>query len=311
MASIEILSVNISLKKGTPKTPVAGAELDHLGVQGDAHAGAWHRQVSLLGVESFEKMAAVSGKKPNFGDFAENLTTRGFRLYDMHPLDRLVSDNLELEVTQIGKKCHGKECAIFRQSGDCVMPREGVFCRVIRGGLVQPGDRLQYQPKVIRIAIITLSDRAYAGEYDDLSAPLLKQLAEEHFASAGRLCAIQTLILPDDPGRLQEQVREFLSAGADIIFTTGGTGIGARDITTDVIKPMLSKEIPGITEMIRMKYGMQFPEALLSRSVAGVIDRTLIYTLPGSPKAVREYAGEIFRTLQHALLMLAAIDSHE
>ena len=310
MINIEILSVNLSAQKGTIKIPVDNALLDLRGIQGDAHAGSWHRQVSLLGIESIEKMEPAAGRKLNFGEFAENLTTRGYPLHTMRPLDRLISTNLELEVTQIGKKCHGEKCAIFRETGDCAMPREGIFCRVIRGGNIKPGDHLQYQPRIIRVGIITLSDRASSGAYEDRSGPLLKQLIAHHFTASGRKCTVQTVVLPDDPDRLGQMIGTFIRKGIDIIFTTGGTGIGPRDITPDIIRPMLSREIPGIMEMIRVKYGMQFPGALLSRAVAGVIESTLVYTLPGSPKAVREYAGEIFTTLEHAFYMLNTIDSH-
>ncbi len=111
-----------------------------------------------------------------------------------------------------------------------------------------------------------------------------------------RQVAVETVILPDDADKLERQIRKYVQEKTDIIFTTGGTGLGPRDITPDVIRPLLSKEIPGIMEMIRVKYGMQFPNALVSRSIAGLIGETLIYALPGSPKAAREYAEEIFKT---------------
>ena len=95
-----------------------------------------------------------------------------------------------------------------------------------------------------------------------------------------------------------------------MIFTTGGTGIGPRDITPDVVAPMLDRELPGVMEFIRMKHGERLPSALLSRSVAGTIGNMLIYTLPGSVKAVREYTAEILRTLPHSLLMLHGINAH-
>ncbi|HEX7584798.1 MAG TPA: molybdopterin-binding protein, partial [Prolixibacteraceae bacterium] len=100
------------------------------------------------------------------------------------------------------------------------------------------------------------------------------------------------------------------SERADVIFTTGGTGIGPRDYTPDTIRPLLDKEIPGIMELIRVKYGMEKPAALLSRGVAGVSDKTLIYCMPGSVKAVTEYCNEILPTIEHSLYMLEGIDSH-
>lgn len=215
-----------------------------------------------------------------------------------------------MEVTQIGKKCHGEKCAIFRETGDCVMPKEGIFCRVVRGGTLRAGDKFVYQPKVLNVKVITLSDRASQGDYEDKSGPLLKEMTAKFFSEEGRTAEIATHIIPDEPEQLKSLIVKYTEEGADIIFTTGGTGISPRDITPDVIRSLLDKEIPGIMEMIRIKYGMQFPNALLSRSLAGLISKTLIYALPGSPKAVKEYAVEIFKTIEHSLAMLHEIDKH-
>ncbi len=142
--SIKVVSVNISREKGTIKTPVPEIVLNDKGVAGDAHAGDWHRQVSLLAKESVEKWAAKAGRKVNWGEFAENITTEGITLYETNPGDKLIIGDTELEVTQIGKKCHGKGCAIFKEVGNCVMPAEGIFAKVIRYGKVKPGDIIEY-----------------------------------------------------------------------------------------------------------------------------------------------------------------------
>jgi len=310
MEQIRIISVNISEKKGIVKSPVDQIVLNDDGIVGDAHAGQWHRQISLLGTDSIEKMQSATGGEYHFGAFAENITATGYPLYKMRPLDRLIGNEVHLEVTQIGKKCHGERCAIYKQTGDCIMPREGIFCRVIHGGALKAGDILEYKPKTIAIRIITVSDRASKGLYEDKSGPLLGTLVEGFFTEAGRKTAIGYSIVPDEAQELKMMVQKCVHEPADIIFTTGGTGIGPRDISPDVIGPMFDKEIPGIMEMIRVKYGMQFPNALVSRSMAGVIGRSLVFVLPGSPKAVNEYAGEIIRTLEHAILMLHGIDKH-
>jgi len=310
MQEIKVLSVNISEKKGTIKLPVDKISLSNIGVKGDAHSGNWHRQVSLLGRESFEKMESPAGRKLQYGEFAENITTEGFLLYQMKPFDLLISGSMILEVTQIGKKCHGTNCAIYQETGNCVMPKEGIFCRVIQGGELQEGDILEYHPKVIKVHIITLSDRASQGIYEDKSGPLLKKLSEDFFVGNGRQVSVENTIIPDDEEQLKALLKLLISRDTDLIFTTGGTGIGPRDITPDVIKSVLDKEIPGIMEMIRVKYGMQFPNALVSRSIAGVAGKTLIYALPGNPKAVKEYADEIFKTVEHSFRMLHNIDEH-
>jgi molybdopterin adenylyltransferase len=310
MDEIKILSVNTSDKKGTIKKPVEVITIRNTGIEGDAHAGDWHRQISLLGVESIEKMQASSKRQFKYGDFAENITVKGFPLFDMRPFDKLVSGDVVLEITQIGKKCHGEKCAVYKETGDCVMPKEGIFSRVLQGGTLKAGDHFVYHPRIIRVKIITLSDRASKGEYEDQSGPVLEKLTNDYFRKEGRQVSVETEILPDDVDKLERQIRKYVQEKTDIIFTTGGTGLGPRDITPDVIRPLLSKEIPGIMEMIRVKYGMQFPNALVSRSIAGLIGETLIYALPGSPKAAREYAEEIFKTIEHSLRMIHRIDSH-
>ena len=137
----EVVAVSISKNKGERKTPMEMAVLrEGHGIVGDAHAGDWHRQVSLLAEESIEKMRAL-GLDVDSGDFAENITTRGIDLLSLPIGKRLSLGEATIEVTQIGKECHNR-CAIYYQAGDCVMPREGIFARVIHGGKVKPGDQI-------------------------------------------------------------------------------------------------------------------------------------------------------------------------
>ncbi len=301
---IIVKSVNISLEKGTIKVSTPKILLDSNGVKGDAHAGSWHRQVSLLGTESIEKFAAQAKREISYGEFAENITTQGELLYKMNPLDILSNKTISLEITQIGKKCHGDNCAIFRDVGNCVMPKEGIFARVLKGGSMKASDTLEYHPKVFSVAIITLSDRASKGEYKDISGEIIENRINTHFESKNRKVKTNRILIPDEKPQLQKQFTDLVAAKTDIIITTGGTGIGPRDIAPEVINPLLDKEIPGIMDMIRYKYGQQNPAALLSRSVAGLKDKTLVFTLPGSPKAVEEYLSEILNILDHAILMV-------
>jgi MOSC domain-containing protein YiiM len=135
----KVVAVSLSASKGEKKTPVPSAVLlaDH-GLQDDAHAGPGPRQVSLLSSESIGKMRA-KGLSVGPGDFAENITVEGFDLTGSKPGDRIRVGEAVLEITRIGKECHNR-CAIYIQAGDCVMPREGVFARVVRGGRVAAGD---------------------------------------------------------------------------------------------------------------------------------------------------------------------------
>lgn len=139
MASV--VAVCISERKGTQKhaVPEIQLKIDH-GIVGDAHAGNWHRQVSLLAQESVEKMKAVFPDIP-VGAFAENILTEGLTLYTLPVGTRLRVGEVLLEVTQIGKECHA-HCAIRQQVGDCVMPREGIFAIVLEEGTIRPGDTI-------------------------------------------------------------------------------------------------------------------------------------------------------------------------
>lgn len=307
---MRVVSVNISEKKGTIKKPVDFIELNDHGVKGDAHAGKWHRQVSLLGLESVAKFEKEAARKIAFGEFAENITTDGLILYETSPLDRFIIGDVELEVTQIGKKCHGSSCAIFKEVGNCVMPKEGIFARVIKDGTIKAGDEIQYHQKVYRVHVITLSDRAFAGEYEDKSGPRVIELTTQFFTANNNLVEIEHTIIPDDPEALRVLLDRAEDDQVDVVFTTGGTGVGPRDFTPDVVNDMLDKEIPGVMEAIRLKYGMEKPNALLSRGVAGVLGSSLIYTLPGSVKAVNEYLDEIFKTLKHLVYMIHGLDAH-
>ncbi len=141
-----VAALSISERKGTPKTNVPAAWLvPDWGIQGDAHAGNWHRQVSLLAVESIEKMR-IKGLDVGPGAFAENITTQFIDIPHLSIGDRVRIGETELEITQIGKECHSR-CAIFQAAGDCVMPREGVFARVLVGGPIHVGDPVRVIPQ--------------------------------------------------------------------------------------------------------------------------------------------------------------------
>lgn len=165
-------------------------------------------------------------------------------------------------------------------------------------------------PERLEILIITLSDRAFRGEYEDLSGPRIRKLVSDYFKSENMVVSVKQEIIPDETTILRSKLDE-ASTHYNIIFTTGGTGIGPRDITVETVKPLLDKEIPGVMEFIRMKYGSVKPNALLSRGVAGVMGKSLIYTLPGSVRAVEEYMNEILRTIKHLIHMQYGTDTHE
>jgi len=306
----KIVSVNVSAKRGVVKMPVAQIELNEQGIVGDGHSGAWHRQVSLLPVEQIRDFASEIGRDLAAGEFAENITTEGLDFKRIAVMDRLLMGDVELEVSQIGKKCHGDACAIYREVGRCVMPHAGIFCRVIKEGVIKPDMVIQHNETPLDIQVITLSDRASRGEYEDLSGPRVETLLHEFFETKRWHPKISRCCIPDHAETYATTIKKAQKQGIHLIISTGSTGVSPSDIAPDVVQQLADKQIPGIMEHIRIKYGTENPRALLSRSVAAVAGRTLIIALPGSIRAVDEYMAEIVKSLPHLLLTIQGLGWH-
>lgn len=298
-----VLAVCTSAVKGVQKKNVQAAEfiVNH-GIQGDAHAGSWHRQVSLLSADKIEAFRA-RGAEVEYGAFGENLVVQGFDFRALPVGTLLRCGNVLLEMTQIGKECHS-HCAIFHQVGDCIMPREGVFARVLEGGTIRTGDTMELVPRTsprpYQAAVITLSDKGARGEREDLSGPAIVRRLE----AAGYEIA-ETLLLPDGEQPLKTQlIRLCDQRQLDLILTTGGTGFTPRDQTPEVTLSVAGRQVPGISEAIRA-HSMQITKrAMFSRGVSVIRGKTLIVNLPGSPKAVEESMDAFLDTLPHGLDML-------
>ena len=192
----KLIAICISEKKGTQKVPVESAVLrEEHGIEGDAHAGNWHRQVSLLGLEKIEDFRA-KGAPVEFGAFGENLIIEGFDFRNLPVGTRFRIGNALLEMTQIGKECH-THCAIFHLVGDCIMPREGVFAKVLEGGEIHPGDEVTEIPpapdRPFTAAWVTMSDKGAKGARVDESGPLIGQMVTE----AGYE-VVEEVLIPDD-----------------------------------------------------------------------------------------------------------------
>ena len=172
------------------------------------------------------------------------------------------------------------------------------------------GQCLNIERKTFRVKVVTLSDRAYRGIYEDKSGPKVVELVKEHFKNLNKSVEVDSLIIPDNKEDLIDVIIDVRDNKWDVLITTGGTGIGKRDITVETLESFVGKQIPGIMEMIRVKYGKSNPKALLSRGIAGVMNETLVYTLPGGVNAISEYLSEIFQTLDHLFYMLNGIDNH-
>lgn len=303
----EVLAVCISEKKGTEKKEVEKIALKKdWGIEGDAHAGKWHRQVSLL---AFEKIDAFrkKGAEVDFGAFGENIIVAGIDLRNLPVGTVLEIGEAKLRVTQIGKECHS-HCNIYKKMGDCIMPREGIFAEVLKEGCVQKGDIIKIIEKEngpYRVGIITVSDRASKGEYEDKSGPVIKELIE-----AAGMEVVDYIIVPDEKSQIVKKLLHFSDQRqADLVFTTGGTGFSKRDITPEATKQVVEREVPGIGEALRSYSLTITPKAMLSRQTAGIRGNTLIINLPGSPKACKENIEYIMGPLKHGLGILSGRES--
>ncbi len=306
-----ILAVCSSATRGNVKQKVDEIVLRRdWGIEGDAHAGHWHRQVSLLPQEGAEEMEAESpGLKLKPGIFAENVRTRGLDYSTLEVGQRLRLGTAVVQVTQIGKQCH-HPCAIQELTGRCIMPEVGIFVRVVKSGVARAGDEVSVDRELnlIRFSVITASDRAYKAVYRDESGPKVAEII------GSRLDAhlVSKTVLPDDRERLADEMRRLADGElVDLIVTTGGTGLAATDVTPEATRDVIDREIPGMAELIRCKGYEITPAAILSRGIAGVRGRTIILNLSGSPKAVAEQLDIVLPVLPHAVRLVAGLPVHD
>ncbi|MCM8821931.1 MAG: molybdopterin-binding protein [Candidatus Omnitrophica bacterium] len=296
-----VFSINISAKKGTAKFPVKEAIFKKdSGIEGDAHAGRdKNRQVSLLSWESIQKKnfcLKKEDKKLKPGDFAENITTSGIDLSLIKIGDRFNIGNVVLEVSQIGKKCH-LYCEIYKKIGSCIMPGEGIFARVVKGGKAKTGDLIKVEPK-IDAGILTVSDSCYRGSRIDYSGRYLVEACAKNNWNV-----LRYEVVPDEKQLIKDRLLMF-SSELDLVLTTGGTGPGVRDITPEATTEVLEKNIPGIPELIRMKTFESTKFSVLSRAVAGIRGNTLIINIPGGLKGVKECFEILKDIILHAIKMI-------
>ena len=258
----KVRAVCISEKRGTQKKNIESAVfVENWGIEGDAHAGNWHRQISLLSEETIAAFKA-RGAEVTDGAFGEH---------------------------------HG--CEIFQKMGECIMPTNGVFAKVLHGGKISVGDEFHVQ---YRAAVITLSDTASKGEREDASGAAVEEIVRKEGYEV-----VFKKIIPDDGDSLTALLCELSDEDkADLILTTGGTGFSKRDNTPEATMRAVERDTPGISEAMRY-YSLQItPRAMLSRGVSGIRKEALIVNLPGSPKAVRECLEYAIGALTHGIDIL-------
>ncbi len=316
-----IRAVCVSERKGVRKKEIPEVRMtEGYGIEGDAHAGAWHRQVSLLPYESVCEMQSKTSILLDSGIFGENLLTEGISFHDLPVGTRLLitsgkgnagpdqndpsdESGILLELTQKGKECHD-HCAIYHTAGQCIMPVKGLFARVLRGGTVRAGDEIRVIPaeadRPFTACVITLSDRCAAGEREDASGPLCAEILRNE-----GYVVEECIILPDERSRLEKTLWNLCDRREiALIVTTGGTGFSDRDITPEATAAVSEKPAPGIAAAMLMHALSITPKAALSRQTAGIRKHSLIINLPGSPKAVREELPYILPILRHGLGIL-------
>lgn len=303
----KIYALCISDEKGTAKYEKESVRvIEDYGFENDAHAGKWHRQVSLLSRDSVEDFEAKKdGVKIAQGAFGENILVTGMDLAKLPIGTILVAGQVRLEISQIGKECH-HGCDIRKTMGDCIMPREGIFAKVLSGGELTRGDEIQiesYPP--YRLGIITVSDKGYAGKREDESGDEIERIFKDKGFDIGA-----RTIVPDEREDIGEAIKNFADdLGLNLILTTGGTGLSPRDITPEATLDVIDKNVPGIAEAMRI-YSAKFTNrAMLTRAVSGIRGSSLIINLPGSVKAVRENIQAFEDSLDHGLGILKERES--
>lgn len=338
----KIVALCISEARGTVKHAVPQVKLiKDYGIEGDAHAGHWHRQVSLLSAEQVEafnqliacsntqilekaKLATLDAKESDNiaepgetekaiiepaieGTFGENILVSGIDLRQLPVGSTLTAGAVILKLSQIGKECHS-HCQIFHRVGDCIMPREGVFATVEQGGVLTLGMpitvHLPAADAPLRAAVVTLSDKGSRGERVDTAGPS----AAELLAAAGYE-VVEQVLLPDVQAKIERELKRLAdSRQVDLIITTGGTGMAPRDVTPEATLAVATRSVPGIAEAIRAGSLAITKRAMLSRGVSVLRNSTLIVNLPGSKKAVEEALEIVLPVLEHGIRLAKGTD---
>jgi len=299
-------AVCVSNKKGEKKAAKSVVRLvcDH-GIQGDAHAGEGHRQISLLTAEDLDTMREKGRLDLKPGDLAENVVVSGMDLTGLGLGSRLrLGAEAEISITQRGKVCHTR-CAIYLQTGDCIMPRLGLFARVLKNGDVAPGDPVDVLEliarNVLQVVVLTISDRCSRCETVDTAGPAVERMIQQNLRSH----IYKREIVPDEHDTIASRIRHFCDGHSiDLVITAGGTGFSPRDVTPEAVSEVIERPAPGLDEAMRAASFKTTPHAMLSRGVSGIRGSTLILSLPGSELAAVENLAVVLPALGHGLSKL-------
>ncbi|MBN2329226.1 MAG: MOSC domain-containing protein [Candidatus Omnitrophica bacterium] len=298
-----IKNLCISKERGVVKNHVAHAEfLAGLGVKNDAHAGPHHRQVSLLSeddIEAFRRKCPVDLQP---GAFGENVIISDMDFSDMGLGSEIqLGEQVRLSITQIGKQCHSR-CPIFFQTGDCIMPKVGMFARVIKGGAASAGESVKLIKRIPRslfqCVVITVSDRCSRKEAEDTAGPAVSELLQKKLDAH----IYMNCVIPDEKEEIAERLRHYCDGHSiDLVVTVGGTGFSPRDITPEATMEVVDRLTPGLNEAMRQASLVKTPFAMLSRGISGIRRSTLIINVPGAERAACENVEAILPALHHGL----------
>ncbi len=274
--------------------------IENFGIEGDAHGGPGPRQVSILSELSLSKMEA-EGVTASHGCCGENIDIGGaVELHTLLPGVKLrLGDSAVVRITEIGKdNSDGHADNVIQKN---IFPAEGIFAEVLKGGAVKPGDPIEVlRNSGFTAGVLTISDSTSRGERVDLSGPAVIELLRKHEYAPARYAAV-----PDEVSEIKAKLTKWCDDGfLDVLFTTGGTGFSARDVTPEATGMVCDRNVPGIPEMIRQRSAETVNSAWLSRAVAGIRKRTLVINLPGSEKAAVECAEFAMTVIDHGLEIL-------
>lgn len=299
-------AICISRRKGERKSPIPIARFvaGH-GIEGDAHCGPWHRQVSLLDAADIAQVRSTGLLELPPGAFAENLILSGIDLstLGLGSKLRLGSETL-LSVTQIGKQCHAP-CQIHFLTGDCIMPRRGLFAVIDDGGEVSSGADASVMYRVaretIQAVVLTVSDRCSRSERSDTAGLAVAGVLRDRLNAQ----VFATEILPAEKDVISQRLRHYCDGHSiDLVVTVGGTGFAPRDITPEATRDVVERFTPGLGKAMRTASLEASPDAMLSRGTSGIRGATLILNLPGSERASVENVHALLAALPHGLAVL-------
>jgi len=300
-----IEAICVSETKGMRKAPVGSVHfLSNHGIQGDAHAGPWHRQVSLLAAEDIERIHRQRLPDLSPGDFAENLIVSGLDLKTCGLGTQLcLGKEVILRLSQIGKVCH-TPCRIFYMTGECAMPGLGLFARVEQGGRVSVGDPVKCDCKVDRdlyqAVVMTVSDSQ--GATEGALGPAVAQVLETRLASHVYRC----ITVPDERDPIEERLQHYCNGHSiDLVVIVGGPRSSSRDSASEATCKVIDRLTPGLDESMRLASATQ-----ASHAVSGICKSTVVLNLSGSQHAVTEHLGAIVDALHHELAKLRSQTSN-